>query len=123
MKTLTEVYEKLAAVDKPLQEKHAQEQAVLHKQAEEEDAAGRIMARGFADELHKLAGLDSQMLFGKPRHPKPGAAHAEHGKEGAGVPGHHPPKRNEKKEQPHAGVTQHHGHKPKETGGPASLDD
>jgi len=42
--TITEVYEKLAAADEE-----------LRKVAQEEDAAGRIMARGFADELHKLA--------------------------------------------------------------------
>lgn len=51
MRSLTEVYDHIATKDADL-EKQA---AVLIKQAEEEDAAGRIMARGFADELNKLA--------------------------------------------------------------------
>lgn len=50
MNSLTEIYEQLNEVDGEL-EKEAEE---LHKLAEEEDAAGRIMARGFADELNKL---------------------------------------------------------------------
>lgn len=51
MRSLTDVYNKVASQDAEL-EKQA---AVLIKQAEEEDAAGRIMARGFADELNKIA--------------------------------------------------------------------
>lgn len=51
MRTLTEVYEKVASQDVELEKQAAE----LVKQAEEEDAAGRIMARGFADELSKLA--------------------------------------------------------------------
>nr|MBP9824082.1 hypothetical protein [Thermoanaerobaculia bacterium] len=51
MRSLTEVHQAISSKDAEL-EKQA---AVLIKQAEEEDAAGRIMARGFADELHKLA--------------------------------------------------------------------
>lgn len=52
MKSITEVYEQISAKDQVILEK----QAAQLKQAEEEDAAGRIMARGFADELSKLAG-------------------------------------------------------------------
>lgn len=52
MRNLTEVHEKLAATDTTLR---SQEEELV-KQAEEEDAAGRIMARGFTDELNKLAG-------------------------------------------------------------------
>lgn len=51
MNSLTDVYETISAADAELLEK----QAAHIKQAEEEDAAGRIMARGFMDELHKLA--------------------------------------------------------------------
>lgn len=52
MKSLTDVYNQVASKDEELEKQAAE----LVKQAEEEDAAGRIMARGFADELHKLAG-------------------------------------------------------------------
>jgi hypothetical protein len=51
MNSLTDVYETMSAADGELLEK----QAEAIKVAEEEDAAGRIMARGFMDELHKLA--------------------------------------------------------------------
>jgi hypothetical protein len=51
MNSLTDVYETISAADGELLEK----QAEAIKVAEEEDAAGRIMARGFMDELHKLA--------------------------------------------------------------------
>lgn len=51
MNSLTELYQHLSAGDAEILEK----QAAMIKQAEEEDAAGRIMARGFADELSKLA--------------------------------------------------------------------
>lgn len=59
--TLTDIYQDISARDALYIEKHAeqQHQAGLVKLAEEEeDAAGRITARGFADELHKLAGND-----------------------------------------------------------------
>src|SRR5690606_23968516 len=52
MRSLTEVYEQIQSKDVILEKQAAE----LLKQAEEEDAAGRIMARGFADELAKLAG-------------------------------------------------------------------
>ena len=49
--TLTDIYNDINAQDAVYLEKRAEEIKV----AEEEDAAGRITARGFADELHKLA--------------------------------------------------------------------
>jgi len=52
MNSLTELYnEAIVPLDAELEKQAAE----LIKQAEEEDAAGRIMARGFADELNKLA--------------------------------------------------------------------
>lgn len=51
MNSLTDVYNEVASKDADLEKQAAE----LVKQAEEEDAAGRIMARGFADELAKLA--------------------------------------------------------------------
>jgi hypothetical protein len=51
MDNLTDVYNQFASIDDEL-EKQASE---MVKQAEEEEFAGRIMARGFADELNKLA--------------------------------------------------------------------
>jgi hypothetical protein len=51
MITLTYIYNQISAQDAQLLEK----QAEVLKIAEEHDAAGRIMARGFADELHKIA--------------------------------------------------------------------
>lgn len=52
MDNLTDLYnEAILPMDAEL-EKQAEE---MWKEAEEEDAAGRIMARGFADELNKLA--------------------------------------------------------------------
>lgn len=51
MKNLTDVYNQVASHDAELEKQAAQ----MIKQAEEEDAAGRIMARGFADELNKIA--------------------------------------------------------------------
>ena len=66
MQTLTEVYEKLASVDPTIKEQLEQQATELEKTAEEEDAAGRIMARGFADELQKIAvdasGLDAGQI-------------------------------------------------------------
>jgi hypothetical protein len=52
MDTLTELYNSQIV---PLDEELEKQAAEFVKQAEEEDAAGRIMARGFADELNKLA--------------------------------------------------------------------
>lgn len=52
MDTLTDLYnEQIVPLDQEL-EKQASE---MIKQAEEEEFAGRIMARGFADEMNKLA--------------------------------------------------------------------
>lgn len=51
MPTLTEIHEKLAAADTVI----AAENYELQKVAAEEEAAGRITARGFYDELSKLA--------------------------------------------------------------------
>lgn len=50
MNSLTEIYEQLSVKDNELEKQAAE----LLKQAEEEDAAGRIMARGFAAELNSL---------------------------------------------------------------------
>ena|SRR5579871_5708675 len=58
MDSITEVYEHLSAQD----EHYLEKQAAAIKQAEEEDAAGRIMARGFADELAKLATMPGQTV-------------------------------------------------------------
>lgn len=52
MKNLTDIHNQLSAADQVYLEKRAEQIKI----AEEEDAAGRIMARGFADELQKLAG-------------------------------------------------------------------
>lgn len=52
MNSLTELYEQILVPQDQELEKQAGE---MLKIAEEEDAAGRIMARGFADELNKLA--------------------------------------------------------------------
>lgn len=57
MQSLQDVYNQIASQDVEL-EKRAGE---LLKQAEEEDAAGRITARGFADELAKLAANYTKM--------------------------------------------------------------
>ena len=48
--SLTDVYNDISDQDVVYLEKHAEQ----IKENEEEDAAGRIMARGFADEIHKL---------------------------------------------------------------------
>lgn len=63
MNSLTELYNSaLVPLDAELEkqaaaelEQYAVEEAEMIKEAEEQDAAGRIMARGFADELEKLA--------------------------------------------------------------------
>ena len=53
MNTLTDLYNQAIV---PMDEELEKQATELVKQAEEEDAAGRIMARGFADEMNKLAG-------------------------------------------------------------------
>lgn len=53
MNTLVDVYNSLAPIDAELEKQASQ----LVKQAQEEDAAGRITARGFIDELNKLAAV------------------------------------------------------------------
>jgi len=58
MRSMTEIYETLSAKDAELLEK----QAAIKIAEEEEDAAGRIMARGFADELAKLANMPGQAV-------------------------------------------------------------
>lgn len=61
MKSIREIYDNLSAKDAEYLEKHA----AAIKVAEEEDAAGRIMARGFADEacrVAKLAGMPGQTV-------------------------------------------------------------
>jgi hypothetical protein len=61
MSSLTRVYEQISARDADMLEKQAaalSKQAEEEKQAAEEEFAGRIMARGFAAELHKLAEAD-----------------------------------------------------------------
>lgn len=50
--SLADLYEKIAAEDV---EEQYEETSEIEKLAEEYDAAGRIMARGFMDELDKLA--------------------------------------------------------------------
>lgn len=56
MQSLTEICEQLNAHDAELEKQAAE----LTKQAEEEEAAGRIMARGFAAELNSLVYRDGQ---------------------------------------------------------------
>jgi len=51
MESLTDIYQSLSGRDAELLEKQAEEIKV----AEEQEFAGRITARGFADELNKLA--------------------------------------------------------------------
>ena len=52
MNSLTELYDTLLV---PADQELEKQASHIYKQAEEEDAAGRIMARGFADELDKIA--------------------------------------------------------------------
>lgn len=61
LRSLTEVHQKIAAQDAELEKQAAE----MLKIAEEHDAAGRIMARGFADELHKLA--DASFALSSPQ--------------------------------------------------------
>lgn len=64
MRNLTDIHQQLSANDQVYLEK----QAEAIKIAEEEDAAGRIMARGFADELNKLA---EPAFGGQPKNMRP----------------------------------------------------
>lgn len=52
--SLADMYEKIAAYDNQVEEEH-EALSDVEKVAAEHDAAGRIMARGFMDELNKLA--------------------------------------------------------------------
>jgi len=52
--SLAEMYEKIASMDQDVEEQY-EELNDVEKTAQEYDAAGRIMARGFMDELDKLA--------------------------------------------------------------------
>lgn len=70
MNTLKELYDNaILPADAELEKKAAE----LYKEAEEEEAAGRIMARGFANELKKLA--EGQTVPPKPA-PAPAPAPA-----------------------------------------------
>jgi hypothetical protein len=64
MKSLVEVYNQLPVKDQELLEKQAADKIA----ADEQDAAGRIMARGFADELNMLSELHEKTanLTGNP---------------------------------------------------------
>lgn len=70
MPTLTEIHEKLAAADNVI----AAENYELQKEAAEEEAAGRITARGFYDELSKLAAASMGEGPGMAPEPKADAA-------------------------------------------------
>ena len=61
--SLVDIYEQISAHDTEYLEKAATEKVA----AEERDAAGRIMARGFADELQKIANPQAQSLLSKLR--------------------------------------------------------
>ena len=63
MNPLTELYNQQIV---PLDDELEKEAAVMVKQAEEEEFAGRIMARGFADELNKLAAPSGNVSIGGP---------------------------------------------------------
>ena len=52
--SLADMYEKIAAADQQIEEQY-EDLSDVEKVAQEYDAAGRIMARGFQDELNKLA--------------------------------------------------------------------
>jgi hypothetical protein len=75
---LTDIIEELGAADGVLAEK----QAEFEKEAQEEEYAGRIAARGFYDELQKIAGVERVnfkpaevgKITGKPAAPAPGGA-------------------------------------------------
>jgi hypothetical protein len=56
MQSLTEICDSLNARDAELEKQAAE----LTKLAQEEEAAGRIMARGFADELNGLIAKDEE---------------------------------------------------------------
>ncbi|MHC4644900.1 MAG: hypothetical protein ACYTBJ_05330 [Planctomycetota bacterium] len=74
--SLADLYEKIATVDVEAE----QERTELEKLAAEEDAAGRITARGFMDELNKLAAAMGPLPGMKamaPQAAKAGAAYAK----------------------------------------------
>ncbi len=50
---MADMYEKIAAYDEQVEDQY-EELSDVEKTAAEYDAAGRIMARGFVDELNKL---------------------------------------------------------------------
>jgi hypothetical protein len=52
--SLADMYEKIAAYDGEVEDQY-EELSDTEKLAAEHDAAGRIMARGFMDELNKIA--------------------------------------------------------------------
>lgn len=56
--SLADLYEVMASND----EEMSKEASELEKIAAEENAAGRIMARGFMDELNKLAALPANLV-------------------------------------------------------------
>lgn len=60
--SLADMYEKIASYDYDVEDQY-EELSDTEKTAAEYDAAGRIMARGFADELSKLA--ETTVQFGK----------------------------------------------------------
>ena len=70
MESLTELYNSAIL---PMDEELEKQAAEMYKQAEEEDAAGRIMARGFADELNKLAQPGGAQMPGAAQAPAGGA--------------------------------------------------
>jgi hypothetical protein len=57
---LVDIHETLSSYDAELEK----EAAVEYEKLAEEDAAGRIMARGFMDELQKIAGGDAPGMAG-----------------------------------------------------------
>lgn len=70
--SLAEMYEKIASMDN---EEQYEEISDVEKTAAEYDAAGRIMARGFADELNKLAA--NAPVPAAPQKPMPAPAPAK----------------------------------------------
>jgi hypothetical protein len=79
MPSLTEIHEKLASFDNVISEENEE----LYKEAAEEEAAGRITARGFMDELQKLAAA----AMGEPMPSLPPKADAATGNLGGGTSG------------------------------------
>jgi hypothetical protein len=86
--SLADMYEKIAAADHEVEEQY-EELSDVEKVAEEYDAAGRIMARGFMDELNKLAQVKEHVpthLVKKPA-PKPKAQAAAAPRKPRVIPG------------------------------------